>query len=299
MTRTADANTSFDTVLFESKIVSIGKFRAHPRQPGFSDSGPTRGFLVVFPRTLVRIAHEGREPFVAGPDLVTYYNRGQVYRRESVHGLPDRCEWFSFSPDALLDALRPHDPAAADRADSLFSFSSGPSDVESYFRQRRVVDALTASAADAWEVEETMLRVLERLIAARYRERRVFKDAPHGDAARRRSRAVADEARVELGRSFRASGGISTLARTLGVSPFELCRIFRRETGTTLQAFRERLRLAAALETLRESGQDLTGIALDLGYSSHSHFSSSFRRHYGVTPSAARAGSPIGPRVQR
>ena len=74
------------------------------------------------------------------------------------------------------------------------------------------------------------------------------------------------------------------------MSPFQLCLIFRRETGTTLHGFRERLRMAAALERLRESRAELTDIALDLGYSGHSHFSASFRREFGVTPSAARAG---------
>jgi AraC-like DNA-binding protein len=32
----------------------------------------------------------------------------------------------------------------------------------------------------------------------------------------------------------------------------------------------------------------LTRLALDLGYSSHSHFTASFRRAFGLTPSAAR-----------
>ncbi|MFN2634452.1 MAG: helix-turn-helix domain-containing protein [Thermoanaerobaculia bacterium] len=34
-------------------------------------------------------------------------------------------------------------------------------------------------------------------------------------------------------------------------------------------------------------------MALALGYSSHSHFSASFRREFGVTPSAARAGAAL------
>jgi AraC-like DNA-binding protein len=35
----------------------------------------------------------------------------------------------------------------------------------------------------------------------------------------------------------------------------------------------------------------LTELALDLGYSSHSHFTDAFRREFGVSPAAFRAGA--------
>ncbi|MBA3270667.1 MAG: helix-turn-helix domain-containing protein [Acidobacteria bacterium] len=39
---------------------------------------------------------------------------------------------------------------------------------------------------------------------------------------------------------------------------------------------------------LTEPGVDLLATALDLGYSSHSHFTETFRRSFGITPSAVR-----------
>jgi AraC-like DNA-binding protein len=54
--------------------------------------------------------------------------------------------------------------------------------------------------------------------------------------------------------------------------------------------FLHRLRLRAALEELPECRGDITRLALDLGYSSHSHFTYAFRREFGVPPSAAWAG---------
>jgi AraC-like DNA-binding protein len=50
----------------------------------------------------------------------------------------------------------------------------------------------------------------------------------------------------------------------------------------------QRLRVAAALERLAGGAADLTDLALDLGYSSHSHFTASFRSEVGTTPSRAR-----------
>jgi AraC-like DNA-binding protein len=42
------------------------------------------------------------------------------------------------------------------------------------------------------------------------------------------------------------------------------------------------------LERVLESRRPLTDIAADLGFASPSHFSESFRRVFGVTPSSAR-----------
>jgi AraC-like DNA-binding protein len=49
-----------------------------------------------------------------------------------------------------------------------------------------------------------------------------------------------------------------------------------------------RLRLSRALLELPHCN-DITGLALDLGFYSHSHFSNSFRKAFGMTPSSYRA----------
>jgi AraC-like DNA-binding protein len=73
-----------------------------------------------------------------------------------------------------------------------------------------------------------------------------------------------------------------------GCTPFSLCRAVRAATGGTLHAWLVRLRLQVSLESVAEPRGDLTGIALDLGFSSHSHFTDAFRRAFGITPSAFR-----------
>jgi AraC-like DNA-binding protein len=61
----------------------------------------------------------------------------------------------------------------------------------------------------------------------------------------------------------------------------------------TITAFRHSLRVRLALDRLRDRSADLTTVALDLGYASHSHFTSVFRRHVGMTPSQYRMGSGL------
>jgi len=62
-------------------------------------------------------------------------------------------------------------------------------------------------------------------------------------------------------------------------------------TGQSITAYRHSLRMRLALDRLRDRGTDLTDLAYDLGYSSHSHFSAVFRRMFGTTPSRFRASA--------
>ena len=75
----------------------------------------------------------------------------------------------------------------------------------------------------------------------------------------------------------------------LGVTAPHLARSYRAVTGRPMHARLTALRLATAMGRLAEAAPDLTGLALDLGYASHSHFTEVFRRKVGVPPSAFRA----------
>jgi AraC-like DNA-binding protein len=87
---------------------------------------------------------------------------------------------------------------------------------------------------------------------------------------------------------FRSTLSLAEVARAVHYSPYHLARLFRREVGVPIHRYRSRLRLGAALERLAEGADDLTALALDLGYSSHSHFSNAFRRAFGIPPGDCR-----------
>ena len=82
---------------------------------------------------------------------------------------------------------------------------------------------------------------------------------------------------------------LSALAGALNVSPFHLAHVFRAEVGTSIHQYVLQLRLRLALERLAEGATSLSALGLDLGFSSHSHFTTSFRKHFGLTPREARS----------
>jgi AraC-like DNA-binding protein len=60
----------------------------------------------------------------------------------------------------------------------------------------------------------------------------------------------------------------------------------------SIHRYANRLRLREGVERIVEGEEDLSHLALDLGFSSHSHFSDVFRREFSLTPREfRRAGS--------
>jgi AraC-like DNA-binding protein len=275
-------------------MLRVGRWRCPTGHPDFCDSGPVSETLFVFPRESVWIQHEGAEPFVADANTVTYYNAGQRYRRSRLSGWGDRCEWFAISPDVIAEALAIHDPAAKDRPHRPFVFSRGPADPQSYLQQRLVFAHVTRERVpDRLYVEETMLDVFGRVAASAYRER------PTAVRRRRanRERDLVEAARQTIALRFRRDLSLSEIARTVGSSIFHLSRVFRQRTGFSMHHYRNQLRLRTALESLAERKVDLSRLALELGFSSHSHFTETFRRVFGCTPSAFRGAKGMSRRV--
>jgi AraC-like DNA-binding protein len=108
---------------------------------------------------------------------------------------------------------------------------------------------------------------------------------PRGPAARRAA-PLATDAQVLIAGTCTSRVTLDMLSRALSTSPFRLCRAFRQATGSTVHQHLTRLRLAAALEQLPRYRDRLADLALELGLSSHSHFTSAFRSYFGRAPSA-------------
>lgn len=77
------------------------------------------------------------------------------------------------------------------------------------------------------------------------------------------------------------------LADALDVSPVYLTQTFSRSEGMPLYRYQLHLRLARAMVELPDC-DDITTLALDLGFSSHSHFTTAFKAFASLTPSAFR-----------
>jgi AraC-like DNA-binding protein len=106
----------------------------------------------------------------------------------------------------------------------------------------------------------------------------------------RRALALADRLRA----APHDRGGVADLARDAGASPRTLQRLFPRETGLSIDAWRRKARLIHAVAAL-SSGASVTAAALDCGFDGASAFITAFRRQFGVTPGRYRPGREASP----
>lgn len=84
---------------------------------------------------------------------------------------------------------------------------------------------------------------------------------------------------------------IESLAQLAHFSAFHFHRLFSVYVGESLNGYIRRLRLERAAGKLKSSKLDVTTIALDAGYATHSAFSQAFRKRWGETPTRYRIGS--------
>lgn len=102
-------------------------------------------------------------------------------------------------------------------------------------------------------------------------------------------RALAEAVKRFLNATPSAPHRIEDVAAEFRVSPFHLSRVFRAETGISVHQYLLRIRMEQALSRLHDGEAHLSRLALELGFSSHSHFSTVFRRHFGESPAQVRA----------
>ena len=273
-----------DRVLLDTPHVKVGAFRCDVGDPRFRDSGPTQNHVVAFPRNGVWIRQARSRRIVADSRVVTIYNCGQVYEREAISPDGDRSDWFAVAPEHAMAIAREHDSRAGDNVEDAFRFDATLTDHALYLTQRRLFMQLERGEVDLFEAEERVLMLVGAVIA------RATCTARH-DASRVQSnarRALVEAAQAELARSIAAPTAVSELARRLDTSPYHLCRVFRQGTGLTMHAYRLDLRVRAAMERIADERTDLSRLALELGFSSHSHFTSVFRARAGMTPRDCR-----------
>jgi AraC-like DNA-binding protein len=98
--------------------------------------------------------------------------------------------------------------------------------------------------------------------------------------ARERTERVIDLLRRDLANP----PTLDQLGREIGCSAFHLSRTFSQETGSTIPQYLQRLRMDRAAELLRSGKYNVTEAALEVGYSSFSHFSMTFRQTHGCCP---------------
>jgi AraC-like DNA-binding protein len=236
---------------------------------------------LVFPYRGSYVRHVGDEDAVADASQVLFFQAGEDYQVS--HPNPGGDASLAITVDEGL--LREIAPPTLLEADGLVPGAP------LRFRQRRLrIDAraqvlvallrhaLHEGIAEPLEGESLALTLVHRALAPR---------ATHAAGASRGRQRLVDRAKLVLARDLARRWTLAEVAAEVGVSAVYLTQSFHAVEGVPLYRYQLRLRLARALDLLGQY-DDLATLGLELGFSSHSHFSAAFHQAYGRTPSEFR-----------
>lgn len=237
-----------------------------------SDEECSQATHLVFPYRGVFMRHVGRNDAVAEANQVLFFNQAEGYRISHPVEGGDACLSLAIG-EAVLSELAPRDQVG-DQGALVFR------------RQRRRVDpraqalvallrhSLMRGAAEMLEAETVALTLVRRALGRR---------TSHATRASLGRQKLVDRAKLVLSSDPARRWTLAGIATEVGVSPVYLTQVFQQVEAVPLYRYQLRLRLARALDLLGEY-DDLTTLAMDLGFSSHSHFSAASRQTYGRTP---------------
>jgi AraC family transcriptional regulator len=134
--------------------------------------------------------------------------------------------------------------------------------------------SLSRNVAETLEAETLTLTLVRRALGER---------TSHAAGASPGRRKLVDRAKLVLSTDLTRRWTLAEIGAEVGVSPVYLTQVFQQVEAMPLYRYHLRLRLARALDLLGRY-DDLTTLSVDLGFSSHSHFSAAFRQAYGRTP---------------
>jgi AraC family transcriptional regulator len=246
-------------------------------------------YMVTFPRSGMNVRHTAGGTISVDPNTLVFANRHSPYQVSHPNGSGEDAMNLAVRADVLRDVLRDLD--VAERDTDLFAFASGPCDPTMFVRHRRLLARVRGGAPlDDADADEALLTFLADVLRQQYalRDRR----RSQRPIAARVQREIVAAVQQHLAAHLSASVGLDDIARHVGSSPYRLCRIFRTYTGQSIRAYRTQLRLRTAFDRL-SNGADITDLALELGFSSHSHFSAVFRSAFGRAPSSLRARGAV------
>ena len=226
-------------------------------------------------KTAVRISVDGTS-YVSTANEALIYDADVEYRRQLVSDGGDSAIFLALDPSLYGEsghAANPsRRPAIRQRRCDPQTFALGQS----------ILAELRRSVPDLLAVDEWTLTIVDRLAQPARPE------LGAGYRARTTHHAAINEVKTMLAGEADRRWTLNELGAAAHYSPYFLSRLFRRLTGSTIAAYRRQLRLCESLDALGP-GADLSAIAAEFGFSSHSHYTREFHAAFGCTPSQARA----------
>jgi AraC-like DNA-binding protein len=273
----ADPTSDFAVeTLLDTPTVTVRDVSCRGRVRQLGDAERATLTQLVFPYRGTYVRHLGDDEAVAEANQVLFFNAGESYRVRHPLAGGDASLTLVLREELMRD-VAPRG-LLRDRGPLAFRPQRLRIDARTQVLTALLRHGLREKTAEPLEAESLALTLVQRALGPRTAH------APGATVARRR---LVDRAKLVLAADLSRRWTLADIAGEVRCSAVYLTQAFRQVEGLPLYRYQLRLRLARALDLLARY-DDLTALALDLGFSSHSHFSAAFRAAYGRSPSGFR-----------
>lgn len=222
----------------------------------------------------------GNRTVVGDPNTAVFFNPGEVFTLTHQH-----CEWncgvtIRLSPDVAVDLEEANGTLRATCGPFRATHAVTPAGL--HLALQILVADFRNGDDDPLSLEERTLGILEQVLAQRGCNNL---SSPASDA--RTQKRLADV--LEYLSAKRCEQiTLDDVGRIAGCSSWHAARVFREHMGLPIHRYLKRLRLRHALAAVAQGFDDLTQLALQCGFSSHSHMTAAFRTEFGAVPRTIR-----------
>lgn len=218
---------------------------------------------------------------VADPATAVFINADDPVRPSYQGAERQRSTAILLQADALRVLLGELAPYRVDGDAPRFPATIARVSAETSLLHQVLLRSGDRAGAATLQAEEAALALVRSLL--RDALGRAVQAADDGTAGHRE---LTERVQHLLVREHRNRLTLSGIARTVGASPFHLTRVFGAQAGMPIHRYLVRVRLRVALELMHQRPRNLSWVALEAGFASHSHFTTAFRAEYGVSPHA-------------
>lgn len=234
-----------------------------------------------------------------------FYEIIYLFTGEAKHCINGNCYDMTEGDIAFLRPMEPHTFHSQSEELELFSISVTTEEMEGLLNAYHLKNDISKKKGTitfqlSRSIHHSLLSNFKQLDTCSNAQREANLRIILGDTLHEYLKLIANESNEWIDRVLlqmrmpsNLQEGIPAFLRVSNLSHPQLCRVIKKRTGKTPQQYIKELRMTYAYDLVVSTNLPFEDISLLVGYSSFSHFATSFKQQYGLSPSTLRKQSTL------
>lgn len=271
--------------LYQSDFYQVLDFRCRCTECRTSDPEYSEAFSISFVRKGNFLFNVFRNALDSYTGCVLVTKPGYERTVTHTHAIPDECTIIEFTA-SFYSEIKETYAALRFLFNNDIHSSLVQADAEAEVLHRKMLAQLLAGNTEKLKMDSLVVDIIENILG------KLSRHSPQNQlppSLKKHHLATVETAKEYILLHYQQDISLLELARHCHVSPFHFSRIFKKITTYSPYQFLTAVRLKNSELLIKESAAPIIDIAIQSGFNSIEHFTSSFTRRFGVSPAAFRS----------